>query len=66
VSSSAGLLAESNHPAEVPATDRIDEGFLDFPMSSNKYRDGFEVLSRGCMLIMQPSKFKFSKLTHWP
>jgi hypothetical protein len=35
VSSPAGLLAESNHPAEDPATDRIDEGFLDIPVPSN-------------------------------
>jgi hypothetical protein len=32
VSSSAGLLAESNHPAEDTAPDRIDEGFLNFPV----------------------------------
>lgn len=36
VSLSAGLLFESNHPTEDAATDRIDEGFLDFPTSSNK------------------------------
>jgi hypothetical protein len=63
LSSSAGLLAESNQPADGPATDRIDEGFLDFPLSANKCRDGSEFLSRSCMLIMQPSKFKFCK-TH--
>jgi hypothetical protein len=61
VSSPAGLLSESNHPAEDPATDRIDEGFLDIPMSSNNCCDVSEVISRSCMLIMQPTKFKFCK-----
>lgn len=47
----------------MPLTVHIDAGFLSFPLSLNKFLDGYQVPSWYRMLFMRCSLFKFIKFT---